>query len=125
MKRLVLGVLAILLILSFSGCSDGESPVKVSAKYYVTDGYGAGTQKIPIVEIIANVDSIVIKNVIANNGNCRMTALRQKEFPQTLKFGQKATAGYLAGCNMLKAKVITNQGDWEFTFDNIPEQYVQ
>ena len=124
MKRLVLGILALSLIFGLSGCSDEESPIKVNAINYVTNMMGY-PQKIPVVKITSLVDSVNIKDVIANNGNCRMTAIRQKEFPQAVKYGKVATAGYTANCNLLKVKVITNQGDWEFTFDNIPEQYVQ
>ena len=124
MKRLILGILTLSLIFGLSGCSDEKVPVKVNAIKYVTNMLGF-EQKIPVVKITSLVDSVEITNVIANNGNCKMTAIRQKEFPQTVKYGNVATAGYTANCNLLKVKVITNQGDWEFEFDNIPEQYVQ
>lgn len=52
-----------------------------------------------------------------------MTAHRQKEFPQTLKYGQKATAGYTANCNLMKVEVVTDKGNWSKEFSYIPEQY--
>jgi len=41
-----------------------------------------------------------------------MTAYRQKQFPNKLKYGAKATAGYTAQCNLIKVEVITDQGNW-------------
>jgi len=125
MKRIVVGILALMLIIGLSGCTEEQSPVKVSAKILVAQNMFGGTARVPIVEVTSIVDSVVIKNVIANNGNCPMTSVRQKEFPQTVKYGQKATAGYITKCNLLKVKVVTDQGDWEFEFDYIPEQHVQ
>lgn len=127
MKRLFFGILALAILFGFNGCSDNkteEVPVKIEAKLLMTNMLGF-EQKIPIVEIISIADTVTIKNIIANNGNCKMTAHRQQAFPQTIKYGQKATAGYTANCNLMKVEVVTEQGTWSKEFNYIPEQYSQ
>ena len=61
MKRLILGILSLMLVLGLSGCSDEakESPVKIEAKELTDPSYPG--MVIPIVEITAIVDSITIK----------------------------------------------------------------
>jgi len=125
MRRIVLGLLALLLVMGLSGCDDGGSPVKVSPKILVGRNIFGGTARVPIVEITSVVDTVKIKNVIGNNGNCLMTSIRQREYPKVIKYGEKTIAGFTAKCNLLKIKVITDHGDWEFKFDHIPEQHVQ
>lgn len=75
-----------------------------------------GGAVVPVVDVVAITDGVEVKNVTGNRGNCRMTAHRQSEFPQKLKFGQKAVAGFLATCNLVEVEVITDKGDWSFTF---------
>lgn len=118
MKKLIASALVIMAILGLTGCGDKapeQSPVRIEAKTISSNMFG-GTMSVPIVEVTAVVDKVTIENVIANNGNCKMTAMRQKEFPKTLSYGQKATAGYTANCNLIKVEVITDQGNWSVEF---------
>lgn len=118
MKKLITSTLAIMVIIGLSGCGDKvpeQSPVRIEAKTITGNMFG-GTMSVPVVEVTSVVDKVTIENVIANNGNCKMTAYRQKEFPKTLSYGQKATAGYTAQCNLIKVEVITDQGNWSVEF---------
>lgn len=90
-----------------------EAPFKVRVKKRVSDLFGFN-QTIPIVEIISISNSLTVKNVIANRGNCKMTAHRQKAFPHKLKYGEIAIAGYTARCELFEIKVITDKGYWVF-----------
>lgn len=118
MRKLIASILTLLFIIGLNGCSDKtleKSPIKIEAKALTGNMFGI-TQKVPIVEITSLVDEITITDVIANNGNCKMTVHRQKEFPKTLGYGEKATAGYSARCNLIKVEVITDQGSWSVEY---------
>lgn len=118
MKAIITSTLAIMLLIGLSGCNDAtpeQLPIKIKAKALTGNMFGM-TQKVPIVEITSLVGKITIKDVIANNGNCKMTAYRQKEFPKTLFYGEKATAGYSSSCNLIKVEVITDQGNWSVEY---------
>ncbi|PNV82240.1 MAG: hypothetical protein C0627_11020 [Sulfurimonas sp.] len=119
MKRLITSIVAITLIIGLSGCTDStpeQSPVRIEAKTLSSD-WGGYMISVPVVEVTAVIDKVTIENVITNNGNCKMTAHRQKEFPKTLSYGQKATAGYTAKCNLVKVEVITDNGNWSVEFE--------
>jgi len=117
MKKLITSTLAIIIMIGFSGCGESQeqSPVQIEAKTLTGNMFGR-TMSVPIVELTAVADKVIIENVIANNGNCKMTAITQKEFPKTLSYGQKVTAGYTAKCNLIKVEVITDQGNWSVEF---------
>lgn len=119
-------VATFLSMLLFSGCGSKEekSPVKVEAKILVGNIMGMNA-RVPQVHIISVVDSITIKDVVANNGNCRMTAMHKQNYPKTIKYGEIAQAVYTNGCNLLKIEIITDKGNWTQEFEYIPEEYVQ
>jgi hypothetical protein len=127
MKRFITSFLALMLIIGLNGCGDDEtSPVKITAKILVVKNIFGATERIPVIEVFSVVDNIVIKNVIANNGNCKMGKRLKSKFPYNLKYGQKATAGgYTSQCNLMKIEVVTDKGTWEQEVSNLPEQYVQ
>ncbi len=118
MKKLIVGTLAIMLIIGLSGCDSTpeQSPVRIDAKSLSSD-WGGYIISVPVVEVTAMTDEVTIKNVIANNGNCQMTAHTQKSFPQTLNYSQVAKAGYTAKCNLVKVEVITDKGNWSVEFE--------
>lgn len=123
LKLIFLGIVGLMLI----GCNsevEQTSPIQIKPKILVGKGLFGNTTRVPVIEIFSIVDSITIKDVIANNGNCRMSVHRQKEFPQSLKYGQKAVAGYTTQCNLLKVEIVTDQGSWIQEFTYIPEEYI-
>ena len=117
MRIIISSLLALLLIVGFTGCSSEpeKPPVKIEVKMLSGNSF-IGYVSVPIVEVTAIVNSVTVSDVIANNGNCRMTAHRKKEFPKTLSYGQKATAGYSASCNLIKVEVVTDKGNWTLEY---------
>lgn len=115
MKRFVFALAIAGALLGLSGCTQSEPPVQVELKHLYNDFLGVVTA-VPIVEVTAITDDVEVKDVIANRGNCAMTAHRKAEFPHKLKFGQKAVAGYSPNCSLVEVKVVTSKGDWSFTF---------
>lgn len=113
---MIFAILATILMLNTSGCDlkAETSPIEIEITIRTTNILGF-PQEMPIVSVISVVNSVIVKNVIANNGNCRMTAHRQRQFPIKLKYGSRAIAGYTTDCNLLKVEVITDQGNWIFT----------
>lgn len=118
MKKIIVGTLAVMLIIGLSGCDSTpeESPVRITAKSLSSD-WGGYTISVPVVEVTAVTDEVIIEDVIANNGNCKMTAITQKSFPKTLNYGQVVKAGYTAKCNLVKVEVITDKGNWSVEFE--------
>ena len=92
-----------------------ELKVLTGAMFGMNDGL-FGSAVVPTVDITAIVDSVTIKDVVGNKGNCRMHAQSQKSFPKVLKYGQKITAGFVAGCNMIRVDIVTDKGTWIFEF---------
>ena len=115
MKRFVFALAIAGALLGLGGCSGAmsEPPVTVEAKFLENMFYG---NPIPVVEVTAITDSVEVRDVIANRGNCPMMEHRKAGFPHQLKFGQKATAGFTASCNLVEVEVVTDQGNWSFTF---------
>ncbi|WP_428023937.1 hypothetical protein [Arcobacter sp.] len=113
MRKIILNLFVLILLVNFIGCSSEpeKPPVRVEVKKLTGNSF-IGYVSVPIVEVTAVVDTVTIKDVIANNGNCRMSAHRQREFPKKLNYGQKATAGYSASCNLIKVEVVTDKGNW-------------
>ncbi|MGB3751450.1 MAG: hypothetical protein WA945_07760 [Arcobacteraceae bacterium] len=119
MKRLLTSALVLMTIIGLNGCSEKtpeQSPIRVEAKT-LTNDWGGYTLSVPVVEVIAVTDEVTIEDVIANNGNCKMTAITQRSFPTTLYYGHKVKAGYTSKCNLIKVEVITNKGNWIVEFE--------
>ena len=70
-----------------------------------------------IIRITLKYDEVTIEDVIANNGNCKMTAITQSNFPKSLSYGERVQAGYTAKCNLVKVEVITDKGNWSVEFE--------
>ena len=72
------------------------------------------------VYITSNVDSVIIKKIIVNRGNCKDAEYLPWR-PIRLNFGstyERIFTGKRAGtpCNVLEVAVDTNQGAWTFNF---------
>jgi len=117
MKRFGFGVLIVVMSLSINVFGN-NIPVKIKVKYLDAGMMGMHGATVPIVEVISASNSIIIKDVIGNRGNCPMTAYRKAQFPQKLKFGELATAGFKMGCNLIEIDVVTNQGTWSWSIGN-------
>jgi len=125
MKRLVLGILSVMLVLSFNGCSDDkpkESPVKIKVEQAYNEAWNYYYPKIIITSV---ADKINIENVIVNKGNCKysnediayvngqMKAV--KLLPKELSYGKQLEIR-LKKCEVIKIDVKTNQGDWSVEY---------
>ena len=119
MKKIIVGTLAVMLIIGLSGCTDNtpeQSPVRIEAKSLSSD-WGGYVISVPVVEVTAMTDEVTIEDVIANNGNCKMTAITQNNFPKSLSYGERVQAGYTSKCNLVKVEVITDKGNWSVEFE--------
>lgn len=90
-----------------------EDAVEIQVKE-MTGNMFSTQMTVPVVEVTAIVDSVEVQDVIGNRGNCKMTSVRQAEFPRNLQFGEKATAGFTAGCNLIQIDVVTDRGTFSF-----------
>lgn len=111
MKRLISGILALMLIVGLSGCEDEESPVDILTQTRIVNNLFLGKNKMLTVKTTSKVDAITINDIIVNKGNCKMIKLA-KVFPKKLKFGESVEVGFPANCNALQVEVVTNNGNW-------------
>lgn len=120
MKRF-LGFYIVLMFIG-SNLMAGSSPLKVSAgKYY--NKYSRSY--IPQVTITSLSNSLKIKNVIVNKGNCKYSKTEmygtysnikyRKIFPKKLSYGKQLKIA-VHRCNILKVEVQTNKGDWSVEY---------
>lgn len=96
-------------------------PIRAELKVFTGRMFGVtdplfGSVAVPTVDITAIVDSVTIKNVVGNKGNCRMYVDDQQSFPKVLKYGQKVIATFASSCNLIRVDVVTNKGTWIFEF---------
>jgi hypothetical protein len=68
--------------------------------------------------ITSRADSLTIKNVVANRGNCKPLGLIPR-YPQNLRFGQQFSTG-VYDCAPIEVYVFTDQGNAIFKWD-VPE----
>lgn len=105
------------------GCGSGKSPIEVETN--IEDfGFGKYLSQTFYVRVTAVADSVTIKRVVVNRGNCR-----DSEVGETLSFGESykiRIGGQIAnstlppnGCSIRDVKevqVFTDKGDWTFKF---------
>ncbi|MFD1804355.1 hypothetical protein ACFSFZ_19480 [Mixta tenebrionis] len=109
MKRILLA--ALLGLVSYSAVA-AEAPFTVSAG---PSNAGALYSK---VNITSRSDSVVIKKIIVNRGNCQdAEAMPWK--PVRLGFGNSVDRlfvgkGFMSACRILEIAVDTDQGSWSF-----------
>ncbi|RLA79442.1 MAG: hypothetical protein DRG78_12945 [Epsilonproteobacteria bacterium] len=109
MKKIVKSVLALMLIIGLSGCSDKakESPVKVNLK----QAYNAAWKfYYPKVFVTSKVDTIKVTNVIVNKGNCVPSIAGETN--RTLGYGEQMEVRFKKNCKVMKVEVVTDQGNW-------------
>ena len=111
MKIVMLGISVITFLIGLNGCGSSDSPVDIKVVEAKSNLYGGVT--VPTIYVTSVVDSVTIKDVLVNKGNCRMSF--NTEFPYNLKYGEKyATSGVI--CNVIQVDVITDQGTWTNNF---------
>ena len=73
---------------------------------------------------------VIINKITLNDGECmdgnvrlnkiesiRFPNARQRQLPHEMAYGEKRLLTPSNGCNIIKATISTNQGDWTWTFD--------
>lgn len=120
MKRFMKSLLALVLIISLTGCEDKAeeqnvekkvtSPIKIKVEQAYNSAYN---YYYPKVVITSKVDNIKVTNVITNKGNCLPAFI--DETKSTLRYGSKMEVRYKK-CEVMLVKVLTDQGDWSFKF---------
>ncbi|HFS4083569.1 TPA: hypothetical protein ACHY2I_004004 [Escherichia coli] len=111
MKKII--TVAALSLLSFSSLA-GSSPVSVSPGSY--SHYSS-------IRVTSKVDSIVIKQLIVNRGNCQDAEFASPWKSVRLGFGGAVSheftgKGLMVPCNVLEVVVQTSEGAWQFDFDS-------
>ena len=106
-KFLMLTSLALLL----TACGEEKLPITVS-KMNVANGYQG--QRAELIQIVAK-DTVTIKRVTLNRGNCDNALLISRLFPRSLKFGEVFKIP--ATCDdVLEAAIETDKGTSTFTW---------
>lgn len=122
-SKFVSFALAVCVGIGFVGCGSGKSPIEVET--YIEDvGFGQYLSQTFYVRVTAVVDSVTIKRVVVNRGNCG-----DSEVERTLSFGEaykERIGGRIVnmaippnGCSINSVKevqVFTDKGDWTFNF---------
>ena len=112
--RMIALLLAIPLCILVSGCV-GKAPVKVER---TCTQYSSVPLAIRCkVKVTPIVDSVVIKNVSGNRGQCRAEPFQKLPFNGT--FGNTVTVVFACPNNseVLEVEVRTDRGDWDFSFE--------
>ncbi|MCW0352111.1 hypothetical protein IAQ00_19235 [Pantoea ananatis] len=112
MKKII--TVAAVCLLSFSSLA-ASSPVSVSVSPGSYSHYSS-------IRVTSKVDSIVIKQLIVNRGNCQ-DAEFASPLPVRLGFGgavyhEFTGKGLMVPCNVLEVIVQTSEGAWQFDFDS-------
>lgn len=98
----------VLCLCSLSAAAAGTPPVSVSSGPAVIMG-----MRFTKVYITARTNSVVIKKIRVNRGNCRDAESGNPWRPVRLSFGNTLDRIY-ASCNILEIGVETDQGEWTF-----------
>jgi len=109
MKRFKILCMAFILLLA-SGLFASEAPIRISAGSPFNE---IAQKQVPQVIVTSVSDSVTIKNVIVNKGNCKYD--KSGDFPAKLSYGQELKI-LVWRCNILRVDVDTNQGGWSVEF---------
>ncbi|MGX3044023.1 hypothetical protein [Helicobacter sp. T3_23-1056] len=127
LKRLLQSSLVVLCVLGFYGCDNvenvGKSPIEVRI-----EGKSIWGHEITAVHIISLVDSITIKDMFANRGNCmlietaphnnkeREQEIKKEYFPFPLRFGDSGERWFGCEAHTFKEiKIVTDKGTYDFS----------
>lgn len=112
------GVFFVILCAFVSGCGQ-EAPIKIERSCNHPHGC-------KMIHITSLVDSIVIKDVRGNRGQCTQFSemnprlSRYNNFPFKLGFGNTREVRLMCPGNdddVIEVAIATDQGAWEFTFE--------
>ncbi|OCG34215.1 MULTISPECIES: hypothetical protein [unclassified Gilliamella] len=107
MKKILL-----LLILVGSTFNSFAVQLKVNVQNYYNSLAGMYSQHVYITSM---ENSVAIKGVTINKGNCRI-GTSPREYRVTLKYGQRVRVTPIIGCSVLEVKVVTNKGTKTYSF---------
>lgn len=81
----------------------------------------AGTRYATVV-VTARDDSVTVKNIVVNRGNCRIanqkfpfTTNKETILPATLRYGQSIEVSFYNNCVSSEVNVTTDKGGWQYT----------
>ena len=89
----------------------GGSGKPLDVIFYPHGGLGEGNA--PYVHFRSREDSITIRDIRVNRGNCKSP--QHFQLPLTLKFGQRLSLIYVT-CKPIEVDVSTDKGDYTFSF---------
>ena len=99
------------------GCSDAPGSFTLEAETIAKYNPDVnGYRDVTVLYITSKVDDLVIENVIANRGNCSLSYGTRSDLPSKLKFGSRQRIRFLGRCTVSEVEVITDDGEWTFTF---------
>lgn len=113
-KHLIKALLLIFSIAIISGCGGKEAPVEITKYKEINQIF-----KIPVerLEVVAMADSVEIRDVVVNRGNCKITERVANSFPANLTYGGKINVFVMADCpGVREVDITTNAGSWSFSF---------
>ncbi|MCI7022916.1 MAG: hypothetical protein SPI08_07405 [Campylobacter sp.] len=98
-------------MLGMIACAFGADDLRVSVRYEKLKLTGA--QPYPVVKIVATTDSITIKNIKGNKGNC---VVHWVQLPAKLSYGKSIETSFTsASCpNLLEIEIDTDKGSYKF-----------
>ncbi|WP_275378867.1 hypothetical protein [Xenorhabdus bovienii] len=112
-------LLAVLLTASNPLFAEQLLPVKVETLNQV---HPAGTRYATVI-VTARDDSVTVKNINVNRGNCRIDnykspfSTKETILPATLHYGQSVKVSFYNDCIASEVDVTTDKGAWRFTYD--------
>jgi len=99
------------------------APLRVSAEQAYNQAWN---YYYPKIIITSTEDSLTIKKVTVNKGNCKFSNSDMvyangrmktiKLIPRTLKYGEKIEIRLQRSCQLLRVDIDTDQGDWNIEF---------
>lgn len=115
MKKLYL---TSLIFSSLYGCGEAEPLIDIETYDRINKTFGVSYAE---VKVTATTDKIEILDIIVNRGNCKNEDISKamgfgETFPQNLSFGQSVSMSFSGPCNAKQVDIITNLGDWTWTY---------
>lgn len=100
-----------------SACGSSKPNVDIKTYDKVNPVFGI---KYVLVKVTATDDSVTVKNIVVNRGNCK---IENKDFddgkpilPKQLKFGQSVSVSFSGPCEAAQVDVVTNNGSWTMSY---------
>lgn len=93
-------------IVASAACYADETPFDVSIHVQ---------QNVPIIQLEAVTDQVVLTGFNVNRGNCKTKLGGIDPLPLSFKFGNGVKL-FAHGCNVKEVVLITNQGNFTYSF---------